>query len=131
MPRFVTTIDTVSLFVADPLRARTFYVGIFGVDVVYEDPTRVSLRFDNLIVNLLHEEAARFLIAPKNVARLNSDARMQISIWVESVDAICERLIALGIPTHRGLRGPEWENNRATFADPDGHNWEIAEMREN
>lgn len=130
MARLVTTIDTVSLFVADPLRARTFYVGIFGVDVVYEDPTRVSLRFDDLIVNLLHEEAARFLIAPENVAPLSSDVRMQLSIWVESVDAICETLLAIGIPTHQGLKGPEWDISRATFADLDGHIWEIAQTRE-
>ena len=53
-------------------------------------------------------------------------SRFQLTIWVEDADAACVTLIARGVELSNGPIDRAWGMRTASFADPDGHIWEIA-----
>jgi catechol 2,3-dioxygenase-like lactoylglutathione lyase family enzyme len=120
-------ISAISLFVSDLQTAKTFYRDVFDVDVVFEDETSVCVKFDHLFVNLLHDSAAREQVEPAPVANREAGSRFQLSIWVEDVDAVCALLQQRGVTLLTGPVDRNWGMRTATFADPDGHSWEIAQ----
>ena len=120
-------VSAISLFVSDLQTAKTFYRGVFDVDVVFEDETSVCVKFDQLFVNLLHASAAREQVEPAPVANRETGSRFQLSIWVDDVDAVCALLEQRGVTLLTGPVDRVWSMRTATFTDPDGHSWEIAQ----
>ncbi|MFC4783206.1 VOC family protein [Nocardioides sp. MAHUQ-72] len=120
-------ISAISLFVADVPEAKRFYQDVFGVPVVFEDEVSVALRFDNLVVNLLHDTAASELVEPAPVAAPDAGSRFQLSIWVPDVDAVCADLRERGVTLLVGPVDRPWGMRVATFTDPAGHSWEVAQ----
>jgi lactoylglutathione lyase len=120
-------VNAISLFVEDLATAKSFYEDVFGVDVVFEDETSVCVNFDGLFVNLLLSSAAGQQVEPAPVASRDSGSRFQLSIWIEDVDSACTSLEARGVKLLTGPVDREWGMRVATFTDPDGHNWELAQ----
>jgi catechol 2,3-dioxygenase-like lactoylglutathione lyase family enzyme len=120
-------VSAISLFVDDLKTAKAFYEAIFGVEVVYEDETSVCVKFDQLFVNLLLSSAAEQQVEPAPVAGRDSGSRFQLSVWVEDVDAACAALEERGVELLTGPVDREWGMRVATFTDPDGHSWELAQ----
>jgi len=120
-------VSAVSLFVRDLQAAKTFYRDVFDVDVVFEDETSVCVKFGHLFVNLLHASAAREQVDPAPVVNREAGSRFQLSIWVDDVDAVCALLEQRGVTLHTGPVDRVWGMRTATFTDPDGHGWEIAQ----
>ena len=123
-------VSAISLFVEDLQTAKAFYEAIFGVDVVFEDETSVCVKFDQLFVNLLLNSSAEQQIEPAPVAGPESGSRFQLSIWIDDVDAACAALEERGVELLTGPVDREWGMRVATFIDPDGHNWELAQQLE-
>jgi len=121
-------VSAISLFVEDLQTAKSFYEAVFGVDVVFEDETSVCVKFDQLFVNLLLSSAAEQQVEPAPVAGRDSGSRFQLSVWVEDVDAACAALEERGVELLTGPVDREWGMRVATFTDPDGHNWELAQQ---
>lgn len=121
------TVSAISLFVEDPVEAKAFYRDVFGVDVVFEDDTSVCVKFGELFVNLLADSAAHELVAPGVVAGRNAGSRFQLSIWVDDVDAVCAFLDRRGVELLTGPTDRHWGVRTATFVDPAGHSWEVAQ----
>lgn len=123
----VKTISAMSLFVEDLQKAKSFYQEVFDVPVVFEDDVSVAVQFDNLIINLLQVSQAHTLIDPGVVAGRESGSRFQISIWVDDVDAVCSDLEQRGVTLLTRPTDREWGLRTATFTDPGGHSWEVAQ----
>lgn len=123
----VKTISAMSLFVEDLQKAKSFYQEVFDVPVVFEDEVSVAVQFDNLVINLLEVSQAHTLIDPGVVATPESGSRFQISIWVDDVDAVCADLERRGVVLLTRPTDREWGLRTATFTDPGGHSWEIAQ----
>jgi lactoylglutathione lyase len=121
-------VSAISLFVEDLQTAKSFYEAIFGVEVVYEDENSVCVKFDQLFVNLLLASAARQQVEPAPVAGRDSGSRFQLSIWVDDVDAAAGALKERGVELLTGPVDREWGMRVATFTDPDGHSWELAQQ---
>jgi lactoylglutathione lyase len=117
----------VTLFVDDPQRSKLFYQEVFGAPLVYEDGNSAAFRFENMIVNLLQSSAARDLVEPGAVAGSDAGSRFQLSIWVDDADAVCAERATHGVRLLNGPMNREWGVRTASFADPDGHVWEIAQ----
>jgi catechol 2,3-dioxygenase-like lactoylglutathione lyase family enzyme len=113
-------VGAITLFVSDPARSKEWYAKAFGLDPVYEDADSVAFRFDNTLVNLLRESEAASMIEPGAVG---AGSRLQLTIWVDDVDAEAERL---GVELLNGPIDRPWGQRTAAFADPDGHVWELA-----
>jgi lactoylglutathione lyase len=121
-------VGAITLFVDDLQRSRSFYQDVFDVPVVYEDENSAVFRFENTLINLLTTTAARELIEPGTVASRGAGSRLMFSIWVADADAVCADLDARGVKLLDGPVDREWGKRTASFADPDGNIWEIAQQ---
>ena len=128
MSASLKSVGAITLFVADPQRSKSFYESVFGLAPAYEDEDSAAFNFDNMIVNLLALSAARNLIEPATVAGPETGSRFQLTIWVDDTDAVCAELKSRGIELLNGPMDREWGVRTASFKDPDGHIWEVAQQ---
>jgi len=64
---------------------------------MFEDDASAVFNFGNTVVNLLKSAAARELIEPAAVAGREAGSRLQLTIGVDDVDAVCAELTARGV----------------------------------
>jgi catechol 2,3-dioxygenase-like lactoylglutathione lyase family enzyme len=107
--------------------AKQFYGSVFGLPVVFEDDNSTVFSFGNTLINLLQTSAAPGLIEPAAVASPEAGVRMQFTIGVEDVDAMCAELASRGVELLNGPMDRPWGIRTASFRDPGGHIWEIAQ----
>ena len=119
-------IDAITLFVEDLGEARRFYQEIFDLPVAFEDDNSVVFNFGNTIINLLMTTAANELVEPAVVAAPDAGSRMQFTIGVDDVDAMCGQMAERGVTLLNGPMDRPWGVRTASFRDPGGHIWEIA-----
>jgi lactoylglutathione lyase len=119
-------ISAITLFVEDVGEAKAFYLKVFGLPVVFEDPASVVFRVGGTLINLLKADAAQELIAPASVGGADGSTRMQLTVPVDDVDAVCAELIRRGVTLLNGPMDRPWGIRTASFTDPGGHIWEIA-----
>jgi lactoylglutathione lyase len=123
----LNSVGAITLFVEDPRRSQSFYEEVFDLPVIWQDEDSAVFQFENTIVNLLKIPAARDLIEPGAVADRETGSRFQLTIWVEDADAVSAELATRGVELLNGPLNREWGVRTASFTDPDGHIWEIAE----
>ena len=92
-----TKIDAITLFSEDLEQSKAFYGGVLGLPLIFEDPNSAVFQFDNTVINLLKIPAAHELIEPGKVAGPEAGARMQFTIGVDDVDAVCAELARRGV----------------------------------
>ena len=119
-------ISAITAFVEDLDDAKRFYGEVFGLPVVFGDDNSAVFSFGNTIINLLKTEAAHSLIEPAAVASRDAGARIQFTIEVDDVDAMCAELAERGVELLNGPMDRPWGIRTASFRDPGGHIWEIA-----
>lgn len=125
-PAWARRVFAVTLFVDDLDEAQRFYATVFGMPVVHRDPGSCALQFPGLIINLLAVGAAPMLIEPAPVGPAGTPARMMLTLEVDDVDAVAERLRGEGIAFLNGPLDRPWGPHTLTFADPSGHCWELS-----
>ena len=119
-------IGAITLFVEDVDASKTFYREVFDLPVTYEDDASAVFDFGNTIINLLQTTAAHELVAPATVADRDAGTRLQLTVEVEDVDAVCADLAKRGVALLNGPMDRPWGIRTASFRDPGGHIWEIA-----
>ncbi|AFC31053.1 Glyoxalase/bleomycin resistance protein/dioxygenase [Paenibacillus mucilaginosus 3016] len=120
-------IDVITVFVEELERTKSFYCEVFGIPVVYEDSHSAVFNFGNMSINLLAASEARELIDPAAVAVREAGTRFQLTIRVEDVDAVCSDLYERGVALLNGPMNRPWGVRTASFVDPGGHIWEVAQ----
>ena len=126
MASWPSGISAITLFVEDLDAAKQFYGRAFGLPIMFEDDASAVLHFRNTLINLLKTSAAPELITPAEVASPDAGARMQFTIDVDDVDAMCADLTQRGVELLNGPMDRPWGIRTASFRDPAGHIWEIA-----
>jgi catechol 2,3-dioxygenase-like lactoylglutathione lyase family enzyme len=126
MSSWAKGISNITLFVEDLPATKQFYQDVFGFPVHYEDADSAVFNFGNTLVNLLKVTEAPELIAPANVAEPAAGSRVQFTIDVDDVDAMCAELASRGVELLNGPMDRPWGIRTAAFRDPAGHIWEIA-----
>jgi catechol 2,3-dioxygenase-like lactoylglutathione lyase family enzyme len=124
-------IGAITLFVEDVAAAKQFYQDVFGLSVTFEDDDSAVFDFGNTLVNLLNATAAEELIEPASVAPLEAGSRVQLTIDVDDVDAVCAEFAKKGVHLLNGPIDRPWGVRTASFRDPGGHIWEIAKPTPN
>lgn len=119
-------IFAITLFVEDLDAAKQFYQEVFGLPLAFEGETSAVFDFGNTIINLLKTTSAPELIAPEVVAPREAGSRLQLTIHVDDVDAMCAELTRRGVELLNGPMDRPWGIRTASFRDPGGHIWEIA-----
>jgi catechol 2,3-dioxygenase-like lactoylglutathione lyase family enzyme len=126
MDSWAKEIGAITLFVEDLEAAKQFYLRVFGLPVAYEDDNSAVFNFGSTAINLLKTSEAKGLIEPAAVASPEAGARLQLTIEVDDVDAMCAELERRGVALLNGPLDRPWGIRTASFADPGGHIWEIA-----
>jgi len=119
-------IAAITLFAEDLAATKSFYQQVFGLPLIFEDDVSAVFKFENTMINLLNISEAPELIQPATVATADSGTRMQFTIEVENVDAMCAELSRRGVDLLNGPMDRPWGIRTACFRDPAGHIWEIA-----
>jgi len=122
-----TGIGAITLFVENLEATKQFYREVFGLPVTFEDDASAVFKFGDTLINLLRTAAARELIEPAAVASREAGARFQFTLEVEDVDAMCAELATRGVELLNGPMDRPWGIRTASFRDPGGHIWEIAQ----
>ena len=121
------SIDFITLFTEDLERSKAFYQDVFGLRLIFEDENSAVFRFANTGINVLRAEAADELVSPGSVASQDAGARLVFTIGVDDVDAVCAELAAHGVELLNGPVNRPWGVRTASFTDPGGHIWEVAQ----
>jgi len=121
------SVDFITLFVEDLGQSKSFYQDVFGLPLIYEDENSAVYRFANTGINLLRVPAAQDLIKPAVVASLDVGSRLVFTIAVQDVDAVCAELAGHGVELLNGPVNRPWGVRTASFTDPGGHIWEVAQ----
>jgi lactoylglutathione lyase len=119
-------LQAITLFADDLPAAAAFYRDVFGLGLIHRDDDSAAFDFGNTIINVLRREAAPELIEPARVAEPATGSRMQLTVQVDDVDAVCAALAERGVALLNGPMDRPWGIRTAAFADPAGHVWEIA-----
>jgi len=122
----IKTVSAITLLVEDLEAAKTLQETVFGKPLRFEDESSAAYDFDVVLVNLLSATSAHDLVAPATVASAGTGQRFVLSVEVDDVDTVCERLRAAGIAPLNGPMDRPWGIRTASFQDPAGHVWEIA-----
>ena len=110
-----------------PRAAKQFYGRAFGLPIMFEDDASAVFHFGNTLINLLRtSEAPRSSSIRPWSRRPTRESRMQFTIDVDDVDAMCADLTARGVELLNGPMDRPWGIRTASFRDPAGHIWEIA-----
>lgn len=120
-------ISAITLFTEDLEATKEFYRDVFRLPVTFENDNSAVFSFGNTIINLLRSTAAHELIGPARVAAPDAGSRMQFTLPVDDVDAMCKALTARGVTLLNGPMDRPWGIRTASFRDPGGHVWEIAQ----
>jgi len=120
-------IAAITLFVEDHSEAKRFYDEVFRLPVVFEDDVSVVFKFGGTLVNLLQASEAPELVEPASVASADTGVRFQFTLEVDDVDAMCEELKSRGVELLNGPIDRPWGIRTASFRDPGGHIWELAQ----
>jgi catechol 2,3-dioxygenase-like lactoylglutathione lyase family enzyme len=120
-------IYAITLFVEDLPAGKRFYSDVFRLPVHFEDDNSVVFRFGDTLVNLLETREAPTLVAPATVANPDAGVRFQFTLGVDDVDAMVEELKSRGVELLNGPMDRPWGIRTASFRDPGGHIWEVAQ----
>ncbi|HSO05456.1 MAG TPA: VOC family protein, partial [Candidatus Limnocylindrales bacterium] len=116
-----------TLVVEDLDAAREFYGRAFGLPEHYFSGDSAVFAFGDVLINLLRSDKGPELLDPVPVALPESGVRVQLTVPVEDVDAVAAGLVARGVELLRGPEDRPWGPRTASFRDPGGHVWEIAQ----
>jgi catechol 2,3-dioxygenase-like lactoylglutathione lyase family enzyme len=117
------SVDFITLFTEDLERSKGFYQDVFGLRPIFEDDNSAVFRFANTGINVLRAG----LVSPAAVADRNAGTRLVFTIGVDDVDAVCAELAARGVELLNGPLNRPWGVRTASFTDPGGHVWEVAQ----
>ena len=119
----------VTLIASDLPASIDFYGGKIGLVQVYSDEVSAVYKCGQTMINLLAASAAAELVAPASVATggIDTGVGAVYTLRVASVDAVVEVLTAAGVKLLNGPMDRPWGIRTASFADPSGHVWEIAD----
>ena len=121
-------IAAITLFVEDLEASKRFYREVFGLPVAFEDGNSAVFVFGETMINLLNVSEAPGLVEPAAVATREAGVRFQFTLGVDDVDAMCAELKERGVELLNGPMDRPWGIRTASFEDPAGHIWEIAQV---
>jgi catechol 2,3-dioxygenase-like lactoylglutathione lyase family enzyme len=127
MIKELSKLEVITLFVEDLQVARAFYREVFGLEIVHEDEVSSVVKLENLTINLLLICKAPGLVDPVTVGGPGAGPRLLLTIKVDDTDAICAQLTRHGVRLLNGPVDRPWGRRTASFADPAGNVWEVAQ----
>jgi lactoylglutathione lyase len=120
-------IDVVNLFAEDFAGTISFYQEVLGLSLAFEDEDTAVFQLENVMICLNDTSAGPKLIAPATVAIPEAGSRFVLSVFVDDVDAACAELAQKDVVLLTEPVDQPWGVRTASFTDPAGHIWRIAQ----
>jgi catechol 2,3-dioxygenase-like lactoylglutathione lyase family enzyme len=120
-------VNVINLFAEDLAETKSFYQEVFGLPLIFEDDNSALFKFENMMAMVRDVSAVPELIAPATVGSPEGGSRFMLSVFVDDVEAECAELAQQGVVLLNGPVDRPWGMRTASFADPAGHIWEIAQ----
>jgi catechol 2,3-dioxygenase-like lactoylglutathione lyase family enzyme len=125
-PAWPKSINAITLFTENLEETKAYYQRVFGLPIHFEDPNSAVFKFGKTLINLLQIDQADELISPAKVANREAGSRFVFTIGVDDVDEMCAELAIRGVELLNGPMDRPWGIRTASFMDPAGYIWEIA-----
>ena len=125
MRTWPNNIGATTLFTEDLAASKAFYLKVFGLPIIFENEDSAVFKIGGTMINLLLITQANELIEPAKVGTRDAGSRVVFSVEVDDVDAMCAKLVSLGVTLLNGPMNRPWGILTASFCDPSGHIWEI------
>lgn len=106
-------------------QTKVFYANVFGLQAVHENESNAVFKIGETVVHLLDVEAAPNLLGPGAIAAPSAGHRVQLTIKVDYVDALCRQLAQRGVRILSGPMDRPFGIRTTNFQDPGGHLWEV------
>ena len=121
------SIDFITLFTEELEQSKAFYQDVFGLRLIFEDENSAVFRFANTGINLLRAEAAGELINPGRHCQPRRGGAARVHHRRRRRRRGMRELAAHGVDLLNGPVNRPWGVRTASFTDPGGHIWEIAQ----
>ena len=121
------SVNAINLFAEDLVGTKSFYQEVLGLPLLFEDENSALFKFENVMVMVRDVSAAAELIAPATIGSPGGGSRFVLAVFVDDVDAACTELGHRGVALLNGPADRPWGMRTASFSDPAGHIWEIAQ----
>jgi catechol 2,3-dioxygenase-like lactoylglutathione lyase family enzyme len=126
-PSWAKRFFAVTVAVDDLAKARQWYLDVFGMPIADESENSCAFRFPGEVyVNLNTLEGVAELVEPRPAGEPGTPPRMVLTLEVDDVDAVAERLQTLGVIPLNGPLDRPWGSRTMTIADPSDNCWELA-----
>lgn len=121
-------ISLITLGVSDLARAIEFYQSILGWHAAPSPPEIAFFNVNGLVFSLFpHADLAEDMGTSEGTTTTYSGCALAHNVRSkEEVDAIFTHLRAKGVTIVKEPQQASWGGYSGYFADPDGHNWEVA-----
>jgi catechol 2,3-dioxygenase-like lactoylglutathione lyase family enzyme len=120
-------VDVITVFAEDVAETKSFYEEVLGLPVTFENEDSAVFTLENMLVNVLHVSGGPELVAPATIGDPDAGSRFVLAMFVDDVDEACAELAERGVMLLNGPVDRPWGVRTASFTDPAGHIWEIAQ----
>ncbi len=124
---FDDEIFAITLVTHDLAASIEFYGDKLGLKTVFSDDVCAIYVCGKTMINVLSGAAAVELVEPASVVAVGSGVSAVYTLRVADVDATAAGLQAAGVKLLSGPIDRPWGVRTASFQDPSGHTWEIAD----
>ena len=128
---FSRGIFAITLITHDLPATMDFYGHKLGLMKVHGDEVSAVYQCGGTYINILAESAAPALLDPAPLPDWNTGTRAVYTLDVIDVDACAASLQSAGVQLLNGPMDRPWGIRTASFQDPGGHIWEIANHSSN
>ena len=123
---FAGGIFAITLLSQDLEASRDFYSNKLGLAEVYKDDVSSVFNAGNTMINLLSVTEADVLLDPAKYDSSKTGTNAVYTLKCSDVDAVANQLKANGVVLLSGPIDRPWGIRTASFQDPSGHTWELA-----
>ena len=124
---FDDEIFAITLVTHDLAASIEFYGDKLGLKTVFSDDVCAIYVCGKTMINVLSAAAAVELVEPASLVSEGSGVSAVYTLRVADVDATAAGLEAAGVKLLSGPLDRPWGVRTASFQDPSGHTWEIAD----
>jgi uncharacterized glyoxalase superfamily protein PhnB len=116
----------VTLLTHNLIESERFYGQALGLKKVWGDDVSAVFKVGNTMINLLSDTQSEELLSPAKPASRDTGVKSVFTLRCADVDGTVTQLRAAGVEILNGPIDRPWGVRTASFQDPSGNTWELA-----
>jgi catechol 2,3-dioxygenase-like lactoylglutathione lyase family enzyme len=123
---FAGGLFAITLLTYDLAGSERFYGEFLGLNKVWGDEVSAIYKVGGTMINVLSDALSAELLEPAKLAAVGAGEKAVYTLRCPDVDATCTELEAAGVTIVNGPVDRPWGVRTASFQDPSGNIWELA-----